>query len=133
MTACSVIRIDKGLMLHLLHSQPAFADIFIAFLIASRSHYEEDLIDHLVNPSEKRLGRALLLLCESGKEDGEMVVLPKISQETLGQLVGTTRSRVNFFLGRFREQGLIEHKGDIRVRRSLLNKFVNEGVHFRDN
>jgi CRP/FNR family cyclic AMP-dependent transcriptional regulator len=126
MTACSVTRIEKGVMLHLLYSEPAFAEIFISFLIASRSHYQNELIDQLINSSEKRLARTLLLLCDMGEKDGEKVVLPKISQEVLGQLVGTTRSRINHFLGKFRERGIIEQDGEIRVYRSLLNSYIGE-------
>src|SRR5262249_34752074 len=133
MSACSIMRIDLGVMLDVLYSEPTFAEVFISFLIASESQYQDDLIDHLINPSEKRLARALLMLCDMGRADGEDVILPKISQETLGQLVGTTRSRINFFLGRFREKGFIEQNGEIRVRRFLLNKFVNHNANYQDN
>jgi len=126
MTACTVMRLERGMMLHLLASEPAVAEMFIAFLIDSRGQFQADLIDQLTNPGEKRLARTLLALCDMGNEHGGEVVLPKISQETLGQLVGTTRTRVNHFMRKFRERGLIEFDGRIRVRCSQLNSFLGE-------
>jgi CRP-like cAMP-binding protein len=128
MTACSATRIETTVMLSVLYSEPALAEMFISFLIASRAHYKEDLVDYLFNPSEKRLARTLLLLCDVGEDDGEDVVLPKMSQETLGQLVGTTRSRINYFMNKFRRCGFVEYSDKIRVKRLPLNKFVHEYV-----
>jgi CRP-like cAMP-binding protein len=133
MTACSLMRIEKAAMLHVLHTEPKFAEMFISFLIDRVSHYQDDLVDHLFNPSEKRLARTLLRLCDVGKKDGQDVVLPEISQETLGQLVGTTRPRINYFMNGFRKRGFIAYKGKIRVNRFLLNKFIGESIAYPDN
>jgi CRP-like cAMP-binding protein len=110
----------------LIHEELAFAELFIAHLLARNSRVEEDLVDQLFNSSEKRLARTLLLLANFGKEDTPMPVLPKISQGTLADIVGTTRSRVSFFMNKFRRLGLISYNGHIEVHSSLLNVVLHE-------
>jgi CRP/FNR family cyclic AMP-dependent transcriptional regulator len=122
-TDCSVMRIDKKSMMEVLHREHAFSDMFVAYLLTRNIRYEEDLIDQLFNSSEKRLARMLLLLAHFGKDGKPEVVIPKISQETLAEMIGTTRSRVSFFMNRFRKMGFIDyHPGDaLQVHSSLLN------------
>ncbi len=125
MTDCDLLRIEKKAMMDALHREHAFSDMFVAYLLARNIRYEEDLVDQLFNSSEKRLARVLLMLAHFGKEDVPQVVVPKISQETLAEMVGTTRSRVSFFMNRFRKLGFIEYSGGIegglQVHSSLLN------------
>ena len=111
MTDCSVMRIDKKSMMDVLHREPAFSDMFVAYLLTRNIRYEEDLVDQLFNSSEKRLARILLLLAHFGKEGVPEAVIPNISQETLAEMVGTTRSRVSFFMNRFRKLGFIDYHG----------------------
>src|SRR5256885_12547325 len=122
-TDCSVMRIDKKAMMEVLHREHAFSDVFVAYLLTRNIRYEEVLVDQLFNSSEKRLARILLLLAHFGKEGKPEVAVPKISQETLAEMVGTTRSRVSFFMNRFRKLGFIDyHAGDtLEVHSSLLN------------
>jgi CRP-like cAMP-binding protein len=110
----------------LLHREPAFSELFIAHLLARAIRVEEDLVDQLFNSSEKRLARTLLLLANFGKEGAPEPVLATISQETLAEMIGTTRSRVNFFMNKFRRLGLIDYNGHIEVHRSLLNVVLHE-------
>jgi len=117
----TVLVIEKGVMLGLLRDEPAFSERFIAYMLARNIRIEADLVDHLFNSSEKRLARALLLLARYGDQVGPDRRVPKISQETLAEMVGTTRSRVNFFMNKFRDLGFIEYNGDIKVNTSLLN------------
>jgi CRP-like cAMP-binding protein len=112
-------------MVRLLHEVPPFADRFLSHMLARNIRIEADLIDQLFNSSEKRLARALLLLARYGKED-QPLRLPKISQQTLAEMVGTTRSRVNFFMNKFRDLGFIEYNGDIKVNRSLLTVVLHD-------
>jgi CRP/FNR family cyclic AMP-dependent transcriptional regulator len=122
MTDCSVMKIDKKSMNEVLHREHAFSDMFVAYLLTRNIRYEEDLVDQLFNSSEKRLARILLLLAHFGKEGRPETVIPKMSQESLAEMVGTTRSRVNFFMNRFREMGFVDYDGDgLRVHSSLLN------------
>jgi CRP/FNR family cyclic AMP-dependent transcriptional regulator len=122
MTDCSVMKIDKKAMNEVLHREHAFSDMFVAYLLTRNIRYEEDLVDQLFNSSEKRLARILLLLAHFGKEGRPETVIPKMSQESLAEMVGTTRSRVNFFMNRFREMGFVDYDGDgLRVHSSLLN------------
>src|SRR5579864_8453800 len=107
MTDCELLRVDKKAMMDALHREHAFSDMFVAYLLARNIRYEEDLVDQLFNSSEKRLARVLLLLAHFGKEGTPESVIPKISQETLAEMVGTTRSRVSFFMNRFRKLGFI--------------------------
>jgi CRP/FNR family transcriptional regulator, cyclic AMP receptor protein len=128
MTDCSVMRIDKKAMMEVLHREHAFSDMFVAYLLTRNIRYEEDLVDQLFNSSEKRLARILLLLAHFGKEGKPLVAIPTISQETLAEMVGTTRSRVSFFMNRFRKLGLIDyHAGDaLQVHSSLLNIVLHD-------
>src|ERR1035437_4681887 len=121
MTDCSVMRIDKKSMVEVLHREHAFSDMSVAYLLARNIRYEEDLVDQLFNSSEKRLARILLLLARFGKEGVPEIVIPNISQETLAEMVGTTRSRVSFFMNRFRKLGFIHYNGGLQVHSSLLN------------
>jgi CRP/FNR family cyclic AMP-dependent transcriptional regulator len=125
LSASSVLVIEKSEMLEMLHTEPALADRFLTHMLARNIRIEEDLIDQLFNSSEKRLARALLLLARYGKAD-QPLRLPKISQETLAEMVGTTRSRVNFFMNKFRELGFIEYNGDIKVNSSLLTVVLHD-------
>jgi CRP/FNR family transcriptional regulator, cyclic AMP receptor protein len=128
MTDCAVLRIEKKAMMAALHREHLFSDMFVAYLLARNIRYEEDLVDQLFNSSEKRLARVLLLLAHFGKEGKQEVAIPKISQETLAEMVGTTRSRVSFFMNRFRELGFIDyHAGDaLQIHSSLLNIVLHD-------
>jgi CRP-like cAMP-binding protein len=128
MTDCSVMRIDKNAMVEVLHREHAFSDMFVAYLLTRNIRYEEDLVDQLFNSSEKRLARILLLLANFGKEGKPEVAIPKLSQETLAEMVGTTRSRVSFFMNRFRKLGFIDyHTGnELQVHSSLLNIVLHD-------
>jgi CRP-like cAMP-binding protein len=121
LTDCALMRIEKPVMLQVLHAEPAFSALFVSYLLSRNVRIEEDLIDHLFNSSEKRLARVLLLLAHFGKEGKEELVIPKITQETLAEMIGTTRSRVSFFLNKFRKLGFIDYNGGLRVHSSLLN------------
>jgi len=130
MTDCEILRVDKKAMMNALHQEPAFSEVFVAYLLARNIRYEEDLVDQLFNSSEKRLARVLLLLAHFGKEGVPEVVVPKISQETLAEMVGTTRSRVSFFMNRFRKMGFIDYSGGedggLQVHSSLLNVVLHD-------
>jgi CRP-like cAMP-binding protein len=122
MTDCAVLRIDKKAMMQALHREHTFSDMFVAHLLARNIRYEEDLVDQLFNSSEKRLARILLLLAHFGKEGKPETVVPKISQEMLAEMIGTTRSRVSFFMNRFRKLGFVDYSGSgLQVHSSLLN------------
>ena len=126
-TATTVMSIQKNEMSRVLHSEHAFSDRFIAHMLSRNIRVEEDLVDQLFNSSEKRLARALLLLARYGKEDKPEKVLPKISQEMLAEMVGTTRSRVNFFMNKFRKLGLISYGGgSLQINNSLLSVVLHE-------
>jgi CRP/FNR family transcriptional regulator, cyclic AMP receptor protein len=126
MTDCELLRIDKRAMMTALHREHAFSDMFVAYLLARNIRYEEDLVDQLFNSSEKRLARVLLLLARFGKEGVPETVVPRISQETLAEMVGTTRSRVSFFMNRFRKLGFIHYNGGLQVHSSLLNVVLHD-------
>ena len=126
MTDCSVLRIDKKAMMEALHREHEFSDLFVAYLLARNIRYEEDLVDQLFNSSEKRLARILLLLAHFGKEGTPETVVPKISQETLAEMIGTTRSRVSFFMNRFRKLGFIHYNGELQVHSSLLSVVLHD-------
>jgi len=118
----TIMRIDKAAVIRILREEPSFAELFITHLLSRNIRIEEDLVDQLFNSSEKRLARILLLLTHFGKESKvEELIVPKISQETLADMVGTTRSRVSFFLNKFRKLGFIDYNGGLRIRSSLLN------------
>ncbi len=125
-TDCCVLRIEKGAMLKVLHAEHAFSDLFVAYLVVRHNHTQADLVDQLFNSAEKRLARTLLLLAHFGKEGRSENVIPKISQETLAEMIGTTRARVNFFMNRFRQLGLIDYNGGLEVHSSLLDVVLHE-------
>ena len=127
-TDCSVMKIDKKAMNDVLHREHAFSDLFVAYLLARNIRYEEDLVDQLFNSSEKRLARVLLLLAHFGKEGKQETVIPKMSQEMLAEMIGTTRSRVSFFMNRFRKLGFIDYDGGsgLQVHSSLLNIVLHD-------
>jgi len=122
------MRIDKESMLEVIHRERAFSDMFVAYLLARNIRYEEDLVDQLFNSSEKRLARILLLLAHFGKDGKPEVAIPKISQETLAEMVGTTRGRVSFFMNRFRKLGFVQYDGGsgLQVHSSLLNIVLHD-------
>jgi CRP/FNR family transcriptional regulator, cyclic AMP receptor protein len=126
MTDCQLLRIEKKAMMNALHREHALSDMFVSYLLARNIRYEEDLVDQLFNSSEKRLARVLLLLAHFGKEGVPESVVPKISQETLAEMVGTTRSRVSFFMNRFRKLGFIDYNGGLQVHSSLLNVVLHD-------
>ena len=130
MTECSIMRLEKAAMVRVLHDEPKFADLFIAHLLHRNSRVEEDLVDQLFNSSEKRLARTLLLLANFGKESKPEPVIAKINQETLAEMIGTTRSRVSFFMNKFRRLGFIDYNGDthgdLHVHTSLLNMVLRD-------
>jgi CRP/FNR family transcriptional regulator, cyclic AMP receptor protein len=125
MSASTVLVVEKPQMIEMLHTQPALAERFLAHMLARNIRVEEDLVDQLFNSSEKRLARVLLLLARYGKGDHPLPI-PKMSQETLAEMVGTTRSRVNFFMNKFRDLGFIEYNGDIRVKSALLTVVLHD-------
>jgi CRP/FNR family transcriptional regulator, cyclic AMP receptor protein len=127
MTECELLRIEKKAMMLALHREHKFSDLFVAYLLARNIRYEEDLVDQLFNSSEKRLARLLLLLAHFGKDGAPEIVIPKISQETLAEMIGTTRSRVSFFMNRFRELGFLDYgEGGLQVHSSLLNIVLHD-------
>jgi CRP/FNR family transcriptional regulator, cyclic AMP receptor protein len=125
-TPTTLLVIQKDELLRVLHSEHELSDHFIAYMLAHNIRVEEDLIDQLFNSSEKRLARTLLLLARYGKQDQPVRILPRVSQETLANMVGTTRSRVNFFMNKFRKLGFIEYNGKIKVNKSLLTVVLHE-------
>ena len=129
MADCEIMRLEKATMIRVLHEEPAFSEMFVSHLLARTVRVEADLVDQLFNSSEKRLARALLLLANFGKEGEPEPILAKISQETLAEMIGTTRSRVSAFMNKFRELGLIDYNGRIEVHRSLLNVVLHEQPH----
>jgi CRP/FNR family transcriptional regulator, cyclic AMP receptor protein len=128
MSVCSIMRLEKRSVIRLLHSQPAFSELFLHHLLSRNIRIEEDLVDQLFNSSEKRLARVLLLMANFGKEGKAEPVIPKISQETLAEIVGTTRSRVSFFMNRFRKMGFIHYNGGLEVHSSLLNVVLHDST-----
>ena len=122
----SLVRIDKDAMIQVLRDKPEFAQLFTSYLLAHTIRIEEDLVDHLFNSSEKRLARVLLLLAHFGKDDKPEPVIAKISQETLAEMIGTTRSRVSFFMNKFRKMGFIDYNGELHVHSSLLNIVLHD-------
>src|SRR6266700_1808886 len=126
LAACTVLRIARSTMVAVLHQEHAFSDTFVAFLLARNARIQADLTDQLFNSSEKRLARILLLLAQFGKNGGTETVIPNISQEDLAEMVGTTRSRVSFFMNRVRKMGFIEYKGELRIHNSLLNVVLHD-------
>jgi CRP/FNR family transcriptional regulator, cyclic AMP receptor protein len=125
-SSCSILKIDRAEALRVVHEERAFSDLFIAYLVSRSMRVQADLVDQLFNSSEKRLARTLLLLAQFGQSDESKVEIPRISQNILAEMVGTTRSRVSFFMNRFRKLGLIEYNGRIHVHRSLLNVILHD-------
>ena len=126
LTDCTVMRIDKKTMMDVIHREREFSDMFVAYLLTRNIRYEADLVDQLFNSSEKRLARILLLLAHFGKDGKPEVAIPRISQETLAEMVGTTRGRVNFFMNRFRKMGFVRYNGELEVHSSLLNVVLHD-------
>ena len=126
MTDCTLLMISKAAMVRVLHDQHELSEMFMSFLLVRNARIQADLVDQLFNSSEKRLARILLLLAQFGKESKPEIVVPKISQELLAEMIGTTRSRVSFFMNRFRKLGFIEYNGEIRIHNTLLNIFLQE-------
>ena len=129
MTDSVIVRLEKAAIVRVIHQEPAFSGMFIAHLLARAIRVEADLVDQLFNSSEKRLARLLLLLANFGKDEKPEPILAKISQETLADMIGTTRSRVSFFMNKFRKLGLIDYNGSIEVHSSLLNVVLHDEPH----
>jgi CRP/FNR family transcriptional regulator, cyclic AMP receptor protein len=123
---CSIIRLEKAAMIRVLHDEPTFSEMFVSYLLSRNMRIEEDLVDQLFNSSEKRLARVLLLLANFGKEGKPEPAIAKISQETLAEMIGTTRSRVSFFMNKFRKMGFIEYNGELHIHSSLLNIVLHD-------
>jgi CRP/FNR family transcriptional regulator, cyclic AMP receptor protein len=128
-TECEIMRVEKAAMIRVLHDEPAFSEMFVSHLLTRTVRVEEDLVDQLFNSSEKRLARALLLLANFGKEGRPEPIIAKISQETLAEMIGTTRSRVSLFMNKFRKLGLIDYNGHMEVHSSLLNVVLHDDPH----
>ena len=122
-------RLDEATMIRVLHEEPAFSEMFVSHLLARTVRVEADLVDQLFNSSEKRLARALLLLANFGKDGRPEPIIAKVSQETLAEMIGTTRSRVSYFMNKFRKLGLIDYNGRIEIHSSLLNVVLHEEPH----
>jgi CRP/FNR family cyclic AMP-dependent transcriptional regulator len=131
LTECEIMRLDKKVIVRVLHEEPAFSELFIAHLLARTLRVEADLVDQLFNSSEKRLARALLLLANFGKEGKPETVIAKISQETLAEMIGTTRSRVSKFMNKFRKMGYIKYNGSLEVHSSLLSVVLHDHPQLR--
>jgi CRP/FNR family cyclic AMP-dependent transcriptional regulator len=125
-TACTALKIEREEMIRVMHQEHSFSDMFMAFLLARSMRTQADLVDQLFNSSEKRLARILLLMAEFGRPGEPEMLIPEITQETLADMIGTTRSRVSFFMNRFRKLGFIEYNGRIRVHKSLLNIVLHD-------
>jgi len=129
MTECQIMRLEKAIIVRVLHEEPAFSEMFVSHLLARTIRVEADLVDQLFNSSEKRLARALLLLANFGKDGRPEPIIANVSQETLADMIGTTRSRVSFFMNKFRKLGLIAYNGQIEIHTSLLNVVLHEEPH----
>jgi CRP/FNR family transcriptional regulator, cyclic AMP receptor protein len=125
-TACTALKIERAEMIRVIHEEHTFSDLFLKFLLARSMRTQADLVDQLFNSSEKRLARILLLMAEFGKPGEPETLIPQITQETLAEMIGTTRSRVSFFMNRFRKMGFIEYNGRIQVHKSLLNVILHD-------
>ena len=131
LTECDIMRIEKDAIIRVLHDEPAFSELFVAHLLARTIRVEEDLVDQLFNSSEKRLARALLLLANFGKDGRPESIITKVSQETLAEMIGTTRSRVSFFMNKFRKLGFISYNGTMEVHSSLLSVVLHDQPHIK--
>jgi CRP/FNR family cyclic AMP-dependent transcriptional regulator len=132
-TACTALRISRGEMIHAMHEVHGFSDFFLKFLLERSMRVQADLVDQLFNSSEKRLARILLLMAQFGEPGEPEQYIPKISQETLAEMIGTTRSRVSFFMNRFRKLGFVEYNGRIKIHKSLLNVVLLDQLPDRDH
>jgi CRP/FNR family cyclic AMP-dependent transcriptional regulator len=132
-TACTALEIGRDEMVRVMHEENSFSELFLKFLLEHSMRIQADLVDQLFNSSEKRLARILLLMAEFGKPGEPEQYIPKISQETLAEMIGTTRSRVSFFMNRFRKLGFIEYNGRIKVHKSLLNAVLLDHLHERNH
>ena len=130
-TECVIMRLDKAAVVRVLHDEPKFSEMFMAYLLTWNARVEADLVDQLFNSSEKRLARVLLLMANFGKEGTPETAIAKVSQETLADLIGTTRSRVSTFMNKFRKLGFIEYNGTLEVHNSLLNVVLHDNPHLR--
>jgi CRP-like cAMP-binding protein len=128
-TACTALKITREEMIRVMHEEHEFSDLFMKFLLERSMRIQADLVDQLFNSGERRLARILFLMAEFGQQGDPEALIPKISQETLAEMIGTTRSRVSFFMNRFRQLGLIEYNGRIRVHKSLLNVILHDQIH----
>jgi len=126
MSECSLVRLEKAAAIAVIHDEPVFSELFLRYVLSRNIRIEEDLIDQLFNSSEKRLARVLLLLANFGKEGKPEPVIPKMSQETLAEIIGTTRSRVSFFMNRFRKMGFIDYKHGLEIHSSLLSVLLRD-------
>ena len=126
LTDCVLLKISRQEMLHVLRDEHALSDVFVRFLLTRNARIQEDLVDQLFNSSEKRLARVLLLLAQFGKQGEPETVIPKLSQETLTEMIGTTRSRISFFMNRFRKLGFVEYDHEMRIHKSLLNVVLHD-------
>jgi CRP/FNR family cyclic AMP-dependent transcriptional regulator len=126
LTECKLIRVKKASVIRALHDDPEFSELFTTYVVERNIRVQEDLVDQLLNSTEKRLARLLLILANYGKEDRPDPIVPKINQETLAEMIGTSRTHVNLFMNKFRQLGLIEYNGDVKVNRSLLNMLLHE-------
>jgi CRP/FNR family cyclic AMP-dependent transcriptional regulator len=126
MTECSILRVPKAAMLQMLRNEREFSELFTSYLLGRNARIEADLVDHLFNSSEKRLARILLLLTSFSKEGQHELIVPKVSQETLAEMVGTTRSRVSFFMNKFRKLGFIDYNGGLQVHSSLMGVVIHD-------
>ena len=133
MDDCEIMRLDKRAFIRALHDEPPFSEMFVAYLLARTIRVEEELVDQLFNSSEKRLARALLLLANFGKEGRPEPIIAKVSQETLAEMIGTTRSRVSFFMNKFRKLGFISYNGRIEVHSSLLGVVLHDQPQIQKN
>jgi CRP/FNR family cyclic AMP-dependent transcriptional regulator len=131
MTDCVIMRLEKGAIVRVLHDEPKFSEMFMTYLLTRNARVEEDLVDQLFNSSEKRLARTLLLMANFGKDGRQETAIAKVSQETLADLIGTTRSRVSTFMNKFRKLGFIHYNGDLQVHNSLLNVVLHDNPHLR--
>ena len=126
MEKSTLVRIDKRAMIRVLHDEPTFSELFLAYLLSRSLRIQEDLVDHLFNSSERRLARVLLLMTHFGKEGQADALIPKINQDMLDEVIGTTRSRVSFFMNKFRKLGFLEYNGGVHVHSSLLNVVLHD-------
>jgi CRP/FNR family transcriptional regulator, cyclic AMP receptor protein len=131
MTNCVIIRLEKEAIVRVLHDEPKFSEMFMAYILTRNARVEEDLVDQLFNSSEKRLARALLLMANFGKDGRPEKAIARVSQETLADMIGTTRSRVSTFMNKFRKLGFIEYNGDLTIHNSLLNVVLHDNPHLR--